>query len=113
MWLPGIIQYQHFYNMFPFVNYLVSFDMTGNELLQTLAVIQGGAYGFYPSYGIKQTVKIDKNGKKHFVNATWMNGQPIVLEQVYRGVAIDFLLNGGDDFSSVMGKIYTLRNPKT
>jgi 2',3'-cyclic-nucleotide 2'-phosphodiesterase (5'-nucleotidase family) len=78
VWLPGIIQYQHFYNMLPFVNYLVSFDMTGNELLQTLAAIQGGTYGFYPSYGIKQTVKIDTKGKKHFVNATWMNGQPII-----------------------------------
>jgi len=25
IWTPGIIQYQHFYNMFPFDNTLVSF----------------------------------------------------------------------------------------
>jgi len=28
-WYPGVVQYQHFYNMFPFVNHLVSFDITG------------------------------------------------------------------------------------
>ena len=28
-WLPGIIQYQHFYNMFPFDNTLQSFDISG------------------------------------------------------------------------------------
>lgn len=29
VWIPGIIQYQHFYNMFPFSNTINSFDMTG------------------------------------------------------------------------------------
>lgn len=28
-WVPGIIQYQHFYNMFPFDNIIKSFDITG------------------------------------------------------------------------------------
>jgi 2',3'-cyclic-nucleotide 2'-phosphodiesterase (5'-nucleotidase family) len=28
-WLPGIVQFQHFYNMFPFDNVLKSFDITG------------------------------------------------------------------------------------
>lgn len=30
IWLPGILQYQHFYNMLPFDNELVTFDMTGD-----------------------------------------------------------------------------------
>jgi len=29
-WFPGFIQEQNFYNMFPFTNYLVSFDITGS-----------------------------------------------------------------------------------
>ena len=28
-WIPGAIQYQHFYNMFPFNNYIVSFEING------------------------------------------------------------------------------------
>jgi 2',3'-cyclic-nucleotide 2'-phosphodiesterase (5'-nucleotidase family) len=28
-WLPGVIQYQHFFNMFPFENQLQTFDITG------------------------------------------------------------------------------------
>jgi 2',3'-cyclic-nucleotide 2'-phosphodiesterase (5'-nucleotidase family) len=28
-WFPGFIQEQHFYNMFPFGNKLVSIDITG------------------------------------------------------------------------------------
>ena len=30
VWYPGVLQFQHFYNMFPFTNYLVSFDITGS-----------------------------------------------------------------------------------
>ena len=29
-WYPGYIQEQNFYNMFPFDNYLVSFDILGS-----------------------------------------------------------------------------------
>jgi len=29
-WFPGFIQEQHFYNMFPFTNTLVSFDILGS-----------------------------------------------------------------------------------
>ena len=31
---------------------------------------------------------------------------------MYRGLSIDFLLEGGDDFNKAMGKVYTLRNSK-
>lgn len=38
-WVPGIIQYQHFYNMFPFDNTLKSFDILGKELIDMLTVV--------------------------------------------------------------------------
>lgn len=31
---------------------------------------------------------------------------------MYRGMSIDFLTQGGDDFAGAMGKVYTLRNSK-
>lgn len=112
-WYPGLIQYQHFYNMFPFINYLVSFDITGAELLQTLNIVQAGPLGFYPMYGVTQTVSIDQNQNHKLINAAMADGSQIVPDKVYRGLSIDFLLNGGDDFKNVIGKIYTPRNTKT
>ncbi len=41
-----------------------------------------------------------------------INKDPIIPDRMYRGLSIDFLLQGGDDFKDVMGKWYTLRNPK-
>ena len=32
-WVPGLIQYQHFYNMFPFENEIQTFSIMGKELL--------------------------------------------------------------------------------
>ena len=29
IWLPGVIQYQHYYNMFPFSNNIQTFSITG------------------------------------------------------------------------------------
>jgi 2',3'-cyclic-nucleotide 2'-phosphodiesterase (5'-nucleotidase family) len=109
-WYPGLIQYQHFYNMFPFINYLISFDISGAELLQMLMTVQAGPLGFYPMFGVNQVVGIDGNGDHRFISATLADGSPIVPDRVYRGLSIDFLLQGGDDFKNVIGKIYTPRN---
>jgi 2',3'-cyclic-nucleotide 2'-phosphodiesterase (5'-nucleotidase family) len=111
-WLPGVLQFQHFYNMFPFSNQLVSFEMNGYELIESLKVLQAGRKGFYPVRGLKQVVSLSLNGTARFVSATWANGQPIDLARNYRGVTINFLLEGGDDFKDVMGKVYTLRKEK-
>lgn len=96
--------------MFPFINYLISFEMTGAELLQTLITVQAGPLGFYPMYGVNQVVGIDGKGEHRFISATLADGSPIVPDRIYRGLSIDFLLQGGDDFKNVIGKIYTPRN---
>jgi len=54
--------------------------------------------GFYPTYGLAQTVGIDGSGKHRFINATLFNGDAIDPNEIYRGMSIDFLLGGGDDF---------------
>lgn len=109
-WIPGVLQEQHFYNMFPFTNIINSFDMTGQELINTLSVIQTAAKGFYPTYGLSQTVTLDLSGNKRLRNVTLYNGSAIEPNKVYRGVAITFLTQGGDDFKDVIGKVYTVRN---
>ena len=58
-WVPGVIQEQHFYNMFPFDNIIESFNISGAELLQTVNVLQSGSKGLYSFYGIQTTVTKD------------------------------------------------------
>jgi 2',3'-cyclic-nucleotide 2'-phosphodiesterase (5'-nucleotidase family) len=108
-WVPGVLQYQHFYNMFPFVNTINSFEMSGQELLDTLNVIQGGAKGFYPTYGLSQVVSLSSAGVKKFVSAKFYNGTAINPAQNYRVLSLTFLSMGGDDFKNVIGKVYTVR----
>lgn len=110
-WVPGIIQYQHFYNMFPFANVVNSIEMTGQELIDTLTIIQSGEKGFYPTYGLSQIVSLSKvTGVKRFVSAKFYNGSAIDPAQNYRILTVTFLTNGGDDFKNVIGKVYTVRN---
>ena len=78
-----------------------------------LTILQAGSLGFYPTAGLRQTVTADGDFNHKFINATWYNGDQIIPDKMYRGVSIDFCLQGGDDFKDVMGKVYTLRNAKT
>ena len=109
-WIPGVIQYQHFYAMFPFANTINSFDMTGQELLDTLNIIQSGPKGFYPTYGLSQVVSLSSAGVKKFISAKLYNGTDIIPTKTYRVSSIVFLTKGGDDFKNVIGKVYTVRN---
>ena len=111
-WFPGFIQEQHFYNMFPFGNKLVSIDITGAQLLKVLEVIQAGQLGFYQTAGLSITVSANGKQNRKFINATMINKDPIVPDRMYRGMSTDFLLQGGDDFKDVIGKVYNLRNSR-
>ncbi len=108
-WFPGIIQYQHFYSMFPFPNRLLSFQMTGYELIQSIKLVQQGRTGFFATKNLKQYIRIHKNGSREVTRITFSNGTQIDLGRSYRGVSIDFLLKGGDGFRDIIGRIYELR----
>ena len=75
-----------------------------------LEIVQAGGLGFYPMYGVAQTVGIDKHGAHRFISANLMDGSPIDPQTTYRGLSIDFLLQGGDDFGNFINKHYTPRN---
>lgn len=109
IWLPGVLQYQHFYNMFPFSNRLISFEMTGHELIKTLEILQSGKKGFYPTKKLKQHIRVNKDGSRELINATFIDGCQIEPGKSYRGVSLYFFIDGGDDFQYVKDNIYTLR----
>ena len=108
-WFPGVLQYRHFYNMIPFPNIINSFEMTGQELIETLTILQSGAKGFYPTYGLSQVVSLSGLGVRNFISAKFYDGSEIVPTQSYRVMSLNFLTQGGDDFKDVIGKVYTVR----
>ena len=83
--------------------------MTGHELIKTLQILQAGKKSFYPTKNLKQRVRVYPNGTRELISVTFYDGAPIEESKTYRGVSLDFLLSGGDDFQNVMGKIYSLR----
>lgn len=76
-----------------------------------LTILQNGDKAFYHTWGIQQNVTFNTTSNKTgFISARMANGDPIEFDKIYRGCTIDFLLNGGDDFSKVIGKTYIPRN---
>lgn len=47
-----------------------------------------------------------------FINATMSDGSPIIDDKVYRGLSLEFLINGGDDFAEVIGPVFTPQDVK-
>ena len=75
-----------------------------------LTILQNGQLGFYHTCGLQQTVTYNTSSKtKGFISAQFADGKPIEYDQIYRGLTIDFLLNGGDDFKDVINKVYKPR----
>lgn len=77
MWYPGFIEEQHLYNMFPFINYLVSFDIMGSELLELLKIVQAGPLGFYPTAGLRLIATANGAKDHKLIHATMYNGDII------------------------------------
>lgn len=76
--------------------------------MKTVEVVKTGHY--YPTKGLKQTLKRLENGKLEFLNATWANGTEIDPSKTYRGASSRIMMKGTNDFKKVVGTIYTLRN---
>lgn len=95
--------------MFPFTGRIKTFELTGAEVVEMIKRIENGWDGFYNMDGIKQTVSLTSSVspdgvpvvQKGFVNATLLDGSPIIPDKVYTGVTLEFLLKGGDDFTKV------------
>jgi 5'-nucleotidase len=105
-WFPGHILVEHVWNMFPFDNSIVSFDMTGAEVKKMLTALQKGKKGFYHTAGVVQKVYTHPN-ELHEVKL--YDGSEIIDEKTYKVSTNDFMLNGGDDFKDVL-TFYTARN---
>lgn len=98
-WVEGDVLVEDVYNMFPFDNYLVSFEMTGSELRRAVGDIQGGIKSFYHTSGLMQDVS--NTPSKSLVSVKLFNEGEIENDKVYKIATNDFLAGGGDDFRLV------------
>jgi 5'-nucleotidase len=108
-WPRGNLSYYTLFETIPFQNQISSFEMTGEELLKAIAILQSANLAFYSTAGLRQYVGI--NPSKHLINVTLFNGTVIENEKTYLVSAPDFLMKGGDDFRLVR-QFYTPRNVK-
>jgi 5'-nucleotidase len=106
-WYPGDILVESVYNMQPFDNTLLTFEMTGAEVKKMLFTVQGGDKSFYHTSGVQQIVSV--NPKKKLISVKLANGNEIRDDQIFRVACSDYLIGGGDDFRNVK-TWYTPRN---
>lgn len=107
-WFPGNILVEHLWNMFPFDNFIVSFEMTGAEVKRMLQVLQKGKKGLYQTAGVTQKIY---TSPYELLEVKMYDGSAIVDAKTYQVASIDFMIGGGDDFKDVL-PFYTPRNVK-
>jgi 2',3'-cyclic-nucleotide 2'-phosphodiesterase/3'-nucleotidase len=112
IWKEGNISVANVFEMSPFDNNIVTFSMTGEELINMLKQTEESTtYGFYPVSGLKLQILQTSNSKK-LISAKLFDGiNDIEIEKnkTYKVASNNFLLNGGDDFAKVM-KWYKIKD---
>ena len=102
--VPSTLTRADFYNQMPYLDKICTVELTGEELKKIVGTVQSLGKGFYPSSQLKQTIKIDKNGKKEITNIEiYVNGvaTPIEDDKIYKMASSKFVLseNSGEDFA--------------
>ena len=110
-WYPGEINEVDIYNMFPFNNTFVTFEMTGRELIRMVKETQTG-YSVRPSSGLIQVFRFTSQSQIELLDAKLFDGyeeKSIELDKTYIVCLNDFLANGGSFFAKVL-KWYKVKN---
>ncbi len=103
------VTYAQLFEVLPFGNTVVAKTMTGDALVQMLeedhgrrVIVTEPARILQPSRGFTYTYDTSRPvGQRVDRASIRINGAPLVPQQKYRVVSIDFIWDGGDDFSIV------------
>ncbi len=103
------VTYAQLFEVLPFGNIVIAKTMTGDALVQLLEEDHGeGASGgprdrfLQPSRGFTYTYDPSRpSGQRVDRGSIRINGAPLVATENYRVVSIDFIWNGGDNFSII------------
>ena len=113
--VPCTLTREDFYNQMPYLDKICTVDVTGEELKKIVSTVQSVGKGFYPSSGLKQTIKIDNTGNKTVTNIElYVNGEPIHIEdeRIYKMASSKYVLSetSGEDFAK--GESYKIIHEK-
>ncbi len=105
---PGEITYTEAYNVAPFGNLLVTMDMTGQQIKDTLEQQYDPTRGRqYLALGVSEGFSYTwddsrPQGSKVVAGSMTLNGAPMSMTATYRVGTLNFLANGGDNFTGFM-----------
>lgn len=103
---PGEITYAEAYDVAPFGNLLVSMDLTGAQVKAVLEQQYDPSRGRqYLALGVSEGFSYEwddsqPEGSKVVAGSMTLDGVPLEMDQTYRVSTLDFLANGGDDFTA-------------
>ncbi|WP_181010059.1 cell wall-binding repeat-containing protein [Ornithinimicrobium sufpigmenti] len=113
---PGEVTYQEAYNVMPFGNILVSIDLTGADIKAVLEQQYVPGRGReYLALGVSEGFTYtwdDAQPEGSKVGTMELNGEPIDLEETYRVSTLNFLAEGGDDFTAFTNGTNLLGGPE-
>ncbi|GAB3997864.1 hypothetical protein GCM10029992_22070 [Glycomyces albus] len=100
----GVVSYAELYSVQPFNNYLVTMDLTGEQILTLLqqqlpSENRDSTLFLQVSEGFTYTWDTSLSGTDQIVaDSLELNGEPIAMDQTYRVTVNSFLADGGDSF---------------
>lgn len=106
-WPAGPLTNYDLFLTFPFDNYFVSFETTGENLIEIIQTVQRGQKSFYFVGGTY--LELCEEPKK-VLKIRLSNGDEIATNKIYRIVTTNFLFQGGDDFRNVDIKSMKINN---
>ena len=113
--VPCTLTREDFYNQMPYLDKICTVDVTGEELKKIVGTVQSVGKNFYPSSHLKQSLRMDKEGKKEMVKIElYVNGEPKEIEndKIYKMASSMYVLSetSGEDFAK--GESYDIIHKK-
>ena len=113
--VPCTLTREDFYNQMPYLDKICTVDVTGEELKKIVGTVQSVGKNFYPSSHLKQSLRMDKEGKKEMVKIElYVNGEPKEIEndKIYKMASSMYVLSetSGEDFAK--GESYEIIHKK-
>ncbi len=101
IWNKGNISAKDVHDMFPFTDNIVTVEMTGEEIIKTLQVIQVGNAQFFQISNLIEEMRVEKNYKK-ITKISFADGSPIKKDKIYTVATTFFLLpTYGDEMNEI------------
>ena len=102
--VPCTLTREDFYNQMPYLDKICTVDVTGEELKKIVGTVQTVGKNFYPSSNLKQSLRIDNEGKKEIVKIElYVNGdlKEIENDKIYKMASSMYVLSetSGEDFA--------------